>query len=310
MSHVPAGDIAIPLGDFNAKVGRAPANVCGTQSLHAEESDNGARLADFASRNNLVIRSTMFARPKHVKVTWRAPDHILVSDQHKASISHVTSIPEANCGSDHALVCATLYTNLAVKKAERPKKSPPKRYNVERLRQEGDEDYENTITALLMSTEEPDSINDKWSRIESAVHTAAKACFGLSRPTKDKPWYDEECDEVVQHRKRKWAELLAEERDSDQLGLLAAQLQLPPHLARPHPAPTPLAPAPQADGHPAPPPLPPGRQPGGAGAGAEAGQNHDRHLIPRSRPSTPEGDPKGQEETPTRPTRGPGLPLL
>ena len=48
MSRVPAGDINVPLGDFNAKVGQATADVCGTHSLHTE-SDNGARLADFAS---------------------------------------------------------------------------------------------------------------------------------------------------------------------------------------------------------------------------------------------------------------------
>jgi len=52
----------IPLGDFNAKVGRE--NIfkptIGKESLHQESNDNGVRIVIFATQKTLGFKSTMF----------------------------------------------------------------------------------------------------------------------------------------------------------------------------------------------------------------------------------------------------------
>ena len=49
------------LGDFNAKVGRE--NIfkptIGQESLHQDSNDNGVRLVNFATSQNLVVKSTI-----------------------------------------------------------------------------------------------------------------------------------------------------------------------------------------------------------------------------------------------------------
>ena len=49
-------------GDFNAKLGRE--NIfnptIGNESLHNDSNYNGVRIVNFATLNNLVVKSTMF----------------------------------------------------------------------------------------------------------------------------------------------------------------------------------------------------------------------------------------------------------
>ena len=56
------GNIKILLGDFNAKVGRE--NIfkptIGNESLHQDNNDNGVRIVNFATSNNLVVKNMMF----------------------------------------------------------------------------------------------------------------------------------------------------------------------------------------------------------------------------------------------------------
>jgi len=64
------------LGDFNAKVGRKnifkPTIERG--SLHQDSNDNGVRLVNFATSQNLVVKSTMFPHRNIHKYTWSSPD--------------------------------------------------------------------------------------------------------------------------------------------------------------------------------------------------------------------------------------------
>ena len=52
----------VVLGDFNAKVGRE--NIfkptVANESLHQDSNDNGIRIVNIATSENLVVKSTMF----------------------------------------------------------------------------------------------------------------------------------------------------------------------------------------------------------------------------------------------------------
>jgi len=60
--HFPKYHMKIPLGDFNAKLGRE--NIfkptIGNESLHQGSNDNGVRIVKFVTSKNLVIKCTMF----------------------------------------------------------------------------------------------------------------------------------------------------------------------------------------------------------------------------------------------------------
>ena len=60
--HVPKYHMKMLLGDFNAKVERE--NIfkptIGQESLHQDSNDNGVRLVNFTTLQNLVVKSTMF----------------------------------------------------------------------------------------------------------------------------------------------------------------------------------------------------------------------------------------------------------
>jgi hypothetical protein len=72
----PRYDMKILLGDFNAKIGRE--NIfkptIGNDSSHKISNDNGVRVVNFTTSNNLVVKSTMFPHRSIHKYTWTSPD--------------------------------------------------------------------------------------------------------------------------------------------------------------------------------------------------------------------------------------------
>jgi hypothetical protein len=78
----------ILLGDFSAKVGRKDIFklTIGNESLNEISNDNGVRLVNFATSENLRVKSTMFPHISIHIYTWTSPDgkphnqisHILV----------------------------------------------------------------------------------------------------------------------------------------------------------------------------------------------------------------------------------------
>ena len=124
--HFPKHRMKILLGDFNAKVGRE--NIfkptIGQESLHQDSNDNGVRLVNFATSQNLVVKNTMFRHRNIHKYTWTSPDaktrnqidHVLIDRRWQYSVLDVRSFRGAECDTDHYLVNATVRERLAVGK--------------------------------------------------------------------------------------------------------------------------------------------------------------------------------------------------
>jgi hypothetical protein len=86
------------IGGSNAKVGREDIfkQTTGNKSLHEISNDNGVRVVNFTTSENLTVNSAMFAHSNIHKHTWTSPDgkshnqigHIL-TDRRRHSIVHV-----------------------------------------------------------------------------------------------------------------------------------------------------------------------------------------------------------------------------
>ena len=102
----PKCNMKMSLGDFNVKVGRESIfkPTIGQESLHQDSNDNGFRLVNFATSNNLVVKITMFPHRNIHKYTWTSPDgkthnqidHVLIDRRWHSSILDVRSVTGAD----------------------------------------------------------------------------------------------------------------------------------------------------------------------------------------------------------------------
>jgi hypothetical protein len=89
----------ILFGDFIARVGRKDIfkTTIGNESLHQISNDNGVRVVNFATSENLIVKSMMFPHRNIHKYTWTSPDgntrsqidHILIDRQSHSSVLDV-----------------------------------------------------------------------------------------------------------------------------------------------------------------------------------------------------------------------------
>jgi hypothetical protein len=128
LDQFPRYHMKILLGDFNAKVGREDIfkPIIGNESLHEASDDNRARIVNFATSKNLIVKSTFPHRDIH-KHTWTSPDGVthkqidpvLIDKRRHSNILDVRSFRGADCDTDHYLVVAILRERISVSKQAR-----------------------------------------------------------------------------------------------------------------------------------------------------------------------------------------------
>jgi hypothetical protein len=140
--HFPKYHMKILLGDFKAKVGRTDTfkPTTGNDSLHQDSNDNGVRVVNFATSENLFVKSMMFSHRNIHKCTWTSPDgktdkqidHVLIDRRWHSSILDVRSFRGADCDTDHHLVVARVRERLAVTK-QAAQKFDEERFHLQKL---------------------------------------------------------------------------------------------------------------------------------------------------------------------------------
>jgi len=193
------------LGDFNAKVRRE--NIfkptIGQESLHQDSNDNGVRLINFATSQNLVVKSTMFPHRNIHKYTWTSPGgkthnqigHVLIDRRWHSSVLDVRSLRGDDCDTYHYLVIGKVRERLAVGK-QAAQRVDRQRFNLRKLNDpQVREQYQIEITnrfAALENSDDNEDVNRNWENKEN-IQTSAKESLGLDEFKQNKPWFDKEC---------------------------------------------------------------------------------------------------------------------
>jgi hypothetical protein len=181
----------ILLEDLHAKAGREDIFklTIGNESLHEISNDNGVRVLNFATSENLADKSTMFPYRNIYKYIWMSPDgkahnqidHILIVRRRHSSVLDVRSFRAADCDSDHYLVVAKVMERIAVNK-QRSQRCDVERFNLKKLNDvEGKEQFFVEVSNRFAALEDLDAeveINSAWETIRENIKISAKESLG------------------------------------------------------------------------------------------------------------------------------------
>jgi len=113
-NKTPKHDIAIFLGDINAKIGMEDVyqNVARKHALHEITNRNGEWGCGYAIANNMKLISTYYQHKRIHKETWISPggntlnqiNGVIVDANKKGVLQDVRTMRGLNCDSDHFLV--------------------------------------------------------------------------------------------------------------------------------------------------------------------------------------------------------------
>ena len=205
-------DITLFLGDLNAKVGKCNVgieHIMGREGL-GTKNDNGDRLIDFCTRQELVIGGTLFPHKDIHKATWVSPDertknqidHICINKKFRNSLLDVKARRGADANTDHYLVTATLQLKLkAVQKPQQTRvKFDTKKLKNEQIRAEFTLTLRNRFLALQEEDGES-NVNEDWDKIKNAIINTSSEILGPQK-NEAKPWISEESLTLIEERRK------------------------------------------------------------------------------------------------------------
>ena len=119
INETPKGDIMYIMGDWNAKVGNEETNGI-TGKFVGKRNERGDWFVEFCSQNSLQILNTLFDLHARRLYTWTSPDqatknqidYTMCPQRWRSSVRHVTTLPGADCGTDHKLLVMEIRIRL------------------------------------------------------------------------------------------------------------------------------------------------------------------------------------------------------
>jgi exonuclease III len=211
-------DIIIIIGDWNAKVGcdnTGNEHVMGKHGI-GTINNNGERLLEFCSINNLIIGGTLFQHKDIHKTTWTAPgngprnqiDHIIIQRKWRNTLKDVRSMRGADVGSDHDLVRAKLKISL---KANYTRNKMKRKYDISKLSNEEKlQEYQNDVEKEMGDLHELKNCNieEIWDRFKRAIKNTAEKVIGY-KSRKNQTWLTNATKEKIEDRKKIKLQIIA-----------------------------------------------------------------------------------------------------
>ena len=203
LNNTPRKDLAIIMGDCNAKVGKMKnARVTGQFGL-GDRNEAGDRLVQFCEENELSITNTFFEQPDCRLYTWTTPDgnhrnqidYIICKQRWKTAVQSVKTRPGADCGSDHKLLLA----GAKIKLKKKRKQEHQIRYDTENIPIEFLIRVSNRFMELEgIADQEPEEI---WGNIKQVIEEEAKDSMLLKKARKRSKWISNEAIKIAEKRR-------------------------------------------------------------------------------------------------------------
>ncbi|KAJ4430487.1 hypothetical protein ANN_22703 [Periplaneta americana] len=212
MMNVKKSDIAIIMGDLNAKVGSSNSNVEHVMGKHGlgVMDDNGERFIEFCSNQNLIIGGTWFPHKNIHKGTWVSPDqrtlnqidHTAISKKWKSSLQDVRVYRGADVALDHLLVIAQVKLKITTNYVPGTQNSRRK-YKTDLLKDKRiNQSFEDKLQTLQEEIEEnqkpPDSNN--WNKVQNFLINACEDILGRNKVER-KEWITDDTWNKIKERK-------------------------------------------------------------------------------------------------------------
>ena len=200
LDHVPAGDILVVLGDFNARVGQREGDSDVWKEVRGRHgvgtcNEAGERLLEFCAVNGLTIMNTWFEKPQVHLATWKHPatkqphmiDFVLMRKEQRRLCRDVRICRSACCWSDHHMARGKI--QLQIPRKKKGNAHVPLAVHALSSR-DCRENFQQTLCQLLL--QHPHCVNDQtednWERLKSSIVEAAEECLGRARK-KQPDWF-------------------------------------------------------------------------------------------------------------------------
>lgn len=202
IQKIPEKNNVILLGDFNAQVGKEKRfrNVVGCYPAHNRTNQNGIRLIELCQAHNLVLKSTSFKKLPRKQKTWISPnpllgefqlDHVAIKKKYHKDIQNVRVLRGANLDSDHYL--SKIKIKIIPKSNLQRNNHIQRRYDPRKIK-ENSVEWDKLTNNLG---------NQNWGQMEKSLITKAEQLAPVTR-TKKHRWWNEECDRLLDLRKKAW----------------------------------------------------------------------------------------------------------
>lgn len=219
LQEIPAHNMLILLGDFNARIGTdsfsQESRAIGQFLHHSETNNNGLRLLELCQSANLCVLQSKKPQRKGRQWTWRHPngasvaqiDHIIIRAKWFNSFSMCRPFNSVNVESDHRILCAKMDVSLRSSSKDIKGSAPVnwKRLNDPQLRESFKLELRNRFTGLSDEV----TVQDEYDELIEHIQKSGEKTLGIFKRTKDPDWVSEETKIMVEKRdiaKRKYYE--------------------------------------------------------------------------------------------------------
>lgn len=217
VDKVPARDVLIVGGDFNAQVGaEQPSHWNGCLGSFALKRDNirtndmGTRLLDFCSSNELVLRNTFFDHKRIHLATWTGPgdlhsnqiDFLIIRRAQARLMTNCRVHRGAELETDHFLLVGSCKVDLRFRRARQVQSGS---YDVKLLSDDTvRRNYQSKLQQSAAELLDPASnVETTWKLYAKCLHDGARQTIeSESRLRED--WISQATWELVQEKKQAW----------------------------------------------------------------------------------------------------------
>ena len=210
IDSIPAHDLKLVMGDFNAQIGADNRGWEANMGKWAtgEMTDNGIRLLSFCSSMELKVGGSMFQHKDIHKNTWKSPDgattnqidHVCISKRWATALQDVRAYRGADVGSDHMLLVAQVKLKLKrlvkKQKIEQPERSLLKD---EEFRKQFQVELSNRFSALQNLEEE--DLEQMWTTWKDITNDTAMKVLGPKRGSRKERWISNGTWKLIDERK-------------------------------------------------------------------------------------------------------------